>query len=232
MRIVRIVLAISLLSFRPTAGLADSGEGAETYIGSMKLKLVGIWRPPQHRMLSVTKLKVTLDSTGAIAKREIVTAGWSANEGLSIDECLKSVYFGKLPSQLNSLELYVSFISDRAIKVVEISEVANSSPKVVTPNIPNSNVGPYIEDLQRRIKRTYHPPKESQFAAGAIVQFTILKSGAITNLKVYKTSGKEDSDRAALKAVEEAAPFAPLASADPLNIQFTFGNWLLAKGET
>jgi TonB family protein len=220
-----------LLSFKPAAGLSDSGDSLDNYIGSIKQKLVRDWHPPQHRLLCVTKLKVILDSTGAIVKREIVTAGWSQNEERSIDECLNSVSLGRLPSDLGSLELHVSFVSDKSIKVIEVSEAANPNLQVSTTTIPSSNVGPYMNDLQRRIKRTWHPPKDWRFRGGTSVQFSILQNGAITNLKVCQTSGDEGLDRAALKAIEDAAPFAPFSATDRVDIQFTFGGWLLAESE-
>jgi TonB family protein len=229
--ILIIVSAMSLLSFQHAAALSDSGNAVETYIGSIKQKLVRDWHPSQPRLLSVTKLKVVLDSTGAIVKRELLAAGWSQKEKRSIDECLKSVSFGRLPSELGSLELNVSFVSGEAIKEIDISDASNPNLPVITSAITTSNFGPYLRDLQRRIKRTWHPPKDSQFRGGACVQFTVLHNGAITNLKLYRTSGDEGFDQAALKSIENAAPFASLSANDKIDIQFTFGDWLLAEND-
>lgn len=48
-------------------------------------------------------------------------------------------------------------------------------------------------------------------ASGSVViMFTILKTGALTDLRVEQSSGDEGYDYAALTAVQESAPFAPL----------------------
>lgn len=63
-----------------------------------------------------------------------------------------------------------------------------------------------MADLQRRIKRAWFP------------------QGELSDLKLHKSSGVAIADQAAMKAVQNAAPFRPLPQGSPENIdiQFTF----------
>ena len=83
--------------------------------------------------------------------------------------------------------------------------------------------GPYMADLQRRIKQHWVPPKgyESQ---RVVVQFKVHSGGDVFNLKLDPPSGIDVADEAALKAVQDASPFRPLppGASDSVDIQFTF----------
>lgn len=86
------------------------------------------------------------------------------------------------------------------------------------------NFGPYMAELQRRIKRNWRPPRRNN-SKRVILLFTIAKDGRLLNLKVYKPSGEEDTDRAAISSVQLSAPFKPLPSdftGSSIDIQFTF----------
>ncbi|MBS2004486.1 MAG: TonB C-terminal domain-containing protein [Cyanobacteria bacterium SZAS LIN-5] len=83
--------------------------------------------------------------------------------------------------------------------------------------------GPYMADLQRRIKRAWFPPKGNE-SKRVVVIFKVHRGGELSNLRLDKSSGVAIADQAALKAVENAAPFRPLpaGASDDVDIQFTF----------
>jgi TonB family protein len=83
--------------------------------------------------------------------------------------------------------------------------------------------GPYMPDLQRRIKRAWFPPKGSE-SKRVVVQFKVHADGAVENLKIDQSSGSLACDHAALQAVKDAAPLRQLPQGAPENvdIQFTF----------
>jgi TonB family protein len=83
--------------------------------------------------------------------------------------------------------------------------------------------GPYMADLQRRIKRAWFPPKGNE-SKRVVVIFKVHKGGELSNLRIGTSSGVAIADNAALKAVENAAPFRPLpaGASDDVDIQFTF----------
>ncbi len=84
--------------------------------------------------------------------------------------------------------------------------------------------GPYMRDLQRRIKMNWDPPKGNE-SKRVVVLFSIAKDGRLLNYRIYQSSGLPKADEAALKAVRLTAPFRPLPSefkGESIDIQFTF----------
>jgi TonB family protein len=70
----------------------------------------------------------------------------------------------------------------------------------------NVDFGPYMAELQRRIKSHWFPtrvPHSNQVS----VTFQIAVDGQLSDLKIYHSSGVSTVDQAALRAVQEAAPF-------------------------
>jgi len=85
------------------------------------------------------------------------------------------------------------------------------------------NWGPYMSDLQRRIKRCWYPPSNHETKRVKVI-FSLTRNGELTNLRIIRSSGLNMADNAALKAVENAAPFRPLPAGAPstVDIEFTF----------
>ncbi|OGI04927.1 MAG: hypothetical protein A2Y25_00695 [Candidatus Melainabacteria bacterium GWF2_37_15] len=84
--------------------------------------------------------------------------------------------------------------------------------------------GPYMMELQRRIKRRWNPPKGNE-SKRVMLLFKVSRDGRLLSLKVYKTSGVPEADQAAIEAVKLAAPFRPLPPeyrGNDIDIQFTF----------
>lgn len=84
--------------------------------------------------------------------------------------------------------------------------------------------GPYMRELQRRIKMNWDPPKGNE-SKRVVLLFKIAKDGRLLSMRVFKSSGLPNSDKAALNAVELTAPFKPLPGdfrGSSIDIQFTF----------
>jgi TonB family protein len=84
--------------------------------------------------------------------------------------------------------------------------------------------GPYMRELQRRIKMNWDPPKGNE-SKRVVLLFKIAKDGRLLTCRVSKSSGLPSADQAALKAVELTAPFRPLPAdfkGQSIDIQFTF----------
>ncbi len=83
--------------------------------------------------------------------------------------------------------------------------------------------GPYMAELQRRIKRVWFPPKIARSKRVQVI-FKVHRNGEMTNLRLANSSGLTAADEAALKAIEAAAPFHPLPAGAPadVDIEFTF----------
>ena len=84
--------------------------------------------------------------------------------------------------------------------------------------------GPYMRELQNRIKRNWDPPKGNE-SKTVVLLFKIAKDGRLISCRVSRSSGLPSADQAALKAVELTAPFRPLPAdfkGQNIDIQFTF----------
>lgn len=84
--------------------------------------------------------------------------------------------------------------------------------------------GPYMRELQRRIKLNWDPPKGNE-SKTVVLLFKIAKDGRLLSCRINRSSGLPSADQAALKAVELTAPFKPLPidfKGQSIDIQFTF----------
>lgn len=84
--------------------------------------------------------------------------------------------------------------------------------------------GPYMRELERRIKRNWNPPKDDS-SKRVVMLFTIGRDGRLISIKTLKSSGSAENDRAAKSAVELTAPFKSLPveyKGNSVDIEFTF----------
>lgn len=90
--------------------------------------------------------------------------------------------------------------------------------------IKEPDFGPYMRELQRRIKINWDPPKGNE-SKRVVLLFKIAKDGRLLSCSVFKSSGLQKADSAALNAVNLAAPFRPLPheyKESSIDVQFTF----------
>ncbi|MBQ4123292.1 TonB C-terminal domain-containing protein [bacterium] len=90
--------------------------------------------------------------------------------------------------------------------------------------IKEPDFGPYMKELQRRIKMNWDPPKGNE-SKRVVLLFTISRDGRLMSVKVYRSSGLQTADNAAVNAVKLTAPFRPLPPefrGNSVDIQFTF----------
>lgn len=100
----------------------------------------------------------------------------------------------------------------------------SSINKQVKQKLDEPDFGPYMRDLQKRIKAKWEPPKGNE-SKRVIVLFKVAKDGELLKARIFKTSGVFAMDNAALKAVKDSAPFKPLPKefkGKSIDIQFTF----------
>lgn len=84
--------------------------------------------------------------------------------------------------------------------------------------------GPYMRELERRIKRNWNPPKGDS-SKRVVVYFKIARDGKLLAVNVSRSSGVPLADQAARAAIELTAPFAPLPpeyKGSSIDIDFTF----------
>lgn len=111
--------------------------------------------------------------------------------------------------------------TDERVNVATASFNAQGEAQPQTTAISSADLEPYMKDLQRRIKKHWFPPKGSKFKR-VVVIFTVSSDGALSDLRIDGSSGVATADSAALKAVEDAAPFRPLPAGAPESVPVTF----------
>lgn len=91
-------------------------------------------------------------------------------------------------------------------------------------SVREPDFGPYMRELQRRIKMNWDPPKGNE-SKRVVLLFKIAKDGRLLSNRVLKSSGVPSADKAAISAVELTAPFKrlpPEFKGASIDIQFTF----------
>ena len=103
-------------------------------------------------------------------------------------------------------------------------EISDSEQGKNLANEAEPDFGPYMEELQIRIKNNWHPPREDK-SKRIIALFKVDKEGNLLNLKITASSGNKDADFAAVEAIKISAPFKPLPpeyEGEDVDIQFNF----------
>jgi TonB family protein len=217
----------------------------EKYLNDAKAELEQAWAPPHHSGLLVTKFSVVLDATGKIKSKRNTAASGSGDEDQSADTLLDSFSFHELPGQLQSLALNLSFMSDGSVNIVKLSlpsetdvstadEVPPTAPRITRAPEPAAPVSSqpdfdaYMEYLQGKLKQCWFPPRRKDNKK-VVVRFGIDRMGVLSHVRLDHSSGVTASDQAALKAVQNAAPFRPLpnGAAEDLDAQFVFGRGIM-----
>ncbi len=93
--------------------------------------------------------------------------------------------------------------------------------------------GPYMEDLQKRIKAAWIPLKREK-GHNCKVCFKVSRDGDVSQVKIVESSGDKEVDAVDEKAIISAAPFEPLPPGSPcdVDIEFSFDyNVHEAKGQ-
>ncbi len=91
--------------------------------------------------------------------------------------------------------------------------------------------GPYMNEVQRRIKRCWFPPRGEESKRITVI-FKINREGKVLELAIEKSSSSPVADAESLRAVHNAEPFArlPDGGKNVVSIRFTFDYNVFGKG--
>lgn len=83
--------------------------------------------------------------------------------------------------------------------------------------------GPYMADLQKRVKRAWFPPRSGMTDRVKLV-WKIHTDGNVSNIEITSHGDSPKADQAAIEAIKKAAPFPKLPKGAPENVdvEFTF----------
>jgi TonB family protein len=87
--------------------------------------------------------------------------------------------------------------------------------------------GPFLDLLELRIRKAWAPPK-GEDTKPVVVLFSVDRTGKISDINLYKTSGVSGADQAAMNAVREAGIVGkpPESAGAKVNVEFTFDHKL------
>lgn len=91
----------------------------------------------------------------------------------------------------------------------------------------------YLNMLRREVDQQWLA-KEPDATYRVMVAFSVSREGEVTALRILRSSGSSLRDQAALKAVQQAAPFAPLPARyrpSRVDVEFGFNNKVKRKSE-
>lgn len=202
---------------------------ANAYASQVKQSLEKAWSATPHNGLLVTKRKCVVNARGKVIEKQIVQDSGMKKEDHSVDTLLDSFSFPRQHDGSENIELIMSFMSDGKSSMVDVTAPSKHNPATfaerrrAAPKHADVDFGPYMADLQRRIKLAWLPPKGYENKIVVIV-FKVHSSGAISDLLLDHGSGLAVADQAALAAVQKVGAFRPLPQNSPpvVDIQFTF----------
>lgn len=110
-----------------------------------------------------------------------------------------------------------------APRMVPSTEGQHTRPTPAAGPQHDTDFGPYMEYMQKTVQLAWFPPR-GQEPRAVVVLFKWHDDGSISDLRLDKSSGSVAADRAALSAVEDAAPFPsfPIGAPDDVDIQLGF----------
>ena len=152
----------------------------------------------------------------------LISSNKAATTGRVIPDTISESFYNYFVDEKANRSSVNTNIPSKAYKLAYLSNDYGSSSGINASKEPD--FGPYMKELQRRIKLNWEPPKGNEIKQVVLI-FKIAKDGRLVSCKVHKSSGLPAVDKAALEAVELTAPFRPLPSSfsgKSVDIQFTF----------
>ncbi|HDN95416.1 MAG TPA: TonB family protein [Nitrospirae bacterium] len=139
-----------------------------------------------------------------------------------------------LPDRGQENEPAPSFLFDREI----IEKYASKVPlpeKDLTFDTSEFKHRGYMRILREKIESIWEYPKDavkSKMSGDLYIMFTIKRKGDLGEVEVLRTSGHRSLDRAAIKALKDAAPFWPLPDDWPEEQIEIKGHFIYIYGRT
>jgi TonB family protein len=103
----------------------------------------------------------------------------------------------------------ITMLTALALIALGTAVLAGEAPNPNASSGADVDYGPYMAEVSQRVRQLYSPPRGHDHDR-VVVQFWVHSGGGVSDLRVAQSSGFAPSDQAALKAVQDAAPFKAL----------------------
>ena len=108
----------------------------------------------------------------------------------------------------------------------EEGDTGSTTERTISLDSQDSRFASYLLGVKRRIENTWgYPPEARGLTGNLVVTFGITRDGRLSDLQLIDTSGIAPLDNEAVRAIREAAPFAPFPERmkfERLNIRAAF----------
>lgn len=105
-------------------------------------------------------------------------------------------------------------------------DTGSPTERTISLDSQDSRYASYLLGVKRRIESRWgYPPDARGLTGDLLVTFAITRDGRLTDLNLTETSGIAPLDNEAIRAIREAAPFAPFPERmkfERLNIRAAF----------
>lgn len=247
------LLTLAALLLIPSQSFAaQRAESLYEYVSSVFTKMQNNWEQQtyNHRLTN-SLLTFVVNEDGKLISTDLKKAPEDAG---SADEVLdylkKAAPFGKLPSHMTGSQLAFTFkFAPDSLQMVgyQILE-QKQKPTMLAPvdyqaldkdgGVPQQAkwtdptaqtheeqvMGGYIAEVQGKIKHSWKLPQDYPFQR-AIALIQIDRNGHLLGAHLTESSGDRTVDKAALEAIYEASPFAPVPTAFrnlPVQVEYIF----------
>lgn len=108
----------------------------------------------------------------------------------------------------------------------EEGDTGSTRERTISLDSQDSRFASYLLGIKRRIEGIWrYPPEALGLSGNLLVTFSIVRDGRLGDLQLTETSGIAPLDNEAIRAIREAAPFAPFPDRlkfERLNIRAAF----------
>lgn len=210
---------ISDAVFKQMSGVDEADRAALNFVCNLRYKPIS-GSAKVERALDIRF--GTLSSSNPM--RNVAYIDWSRTgaESLTSEEKDNKNVLAFWQYQMSALEFGVpNAIRNPLTGSTKLPYASWRDDKVIAPPHKEPDFGPYLAEMQRLLFAQWDKVQGIS-KKSTTVAFTVKKDGGVTNLKVYKTSGAADCDKAALEAVRLADPLPPLPEHAPSQVDMTF----------
>jgi len=208
------------------------------YFRGLQKEILDRWEPQDYDVQRETVVKIKINRDGSNASQnnsyDVIKSSGSTEFDDSTWKAIRDP-LEPLPDAYKGKYLNINIIFNCVPKNPKKNF---DKPEKITQNQTNNEAdtdfGPYMKNLQNKIKTNWHPPKGDS-SKKVIVLFKLDKDGTVLSSKIKESSGDEETDNAALKAISVSSPFDPLPQSfkeNNVDVQFTFDyNVFATSGE-
>lgn len=248
-----LLLGLAVSATMPLAGFAENADQTQDYVSGVFDKVKANWSEQAvEKRLSNADVTLLLNEDGTLSASHVESgpnAKLSGEEALEFVK--KSAPFGAFPEAWKGSQAEFRFrFTPVSMQMVGYQVLENrqalrlDSPVTMAPGLvmmaisePGRELGQartnaqmeeslgmaaYVTDVQEKVKQKWQLPQDYVFQR-VVADIMIDRDGSLLSAMLKQSSGDKTVDKAALKAIQDAAPFSRVpASAKSLPVQIEY----------